>query len=117
MAGTDLIKARTEIAGDEVIFFGNEGCGRIAAKAVDIEQAADGYHVEPGTLFRVIEPATDQMAGRDADKRSLAAAQNVYSTTCLPFGEVSYLYECTPDGLKYIGPCGMPSPCAYPCTS
>ena len=116
MTEPDLIQAKTEIAGDEIVFFGDDGCGAIAVRADDVIQDSDGIHVTPGTLFRVIQPATDQMPGRDEEKRAIAEASGAYSTTCLPFGKVSYLYECTPQGLKYIGPCGAPSPCGYPCT-
>jgi hypothetical protein len=117
MTEPTLIKAKTEIAGDEIIFHGDDGCGIIAVQAGDVIQNPDGVYVTPGTSFRLIQAAEDQLPGRDEEKRANAEAYDVFSLTCIPFGETSYLYECTPTGIKYIGPCGMPSPCGYPCTS
>ena len=116
MTEPTLIQAETEVSGDEIIFHGDDGCGVIAVRARDAVLKSDGVQVTPGTLFRVVQPATDQLPGRDEEKHAIAEANGAYSMTCLPFGKVSYLYECTPQGLKCLGPCGMPAPCGYPCS-
>lgn len=116
MSDEDLIQAKTQISGDEIIFYGDDGCGVIAVPAANVGQTSNGVQVKPGTLFRLIAPATDQLPGQDDAKRANARSHGAISLTCMPFGTVYYLYECTPQGLKYIGPCGMPGPCGYPCT-
>lgn len=112
----DLIRCEMKPDGDEILLDGDDGCGQLAVQASSVQKSAGGLLVEPGTLFRAIHPAKDQLVGRDEEKARLTTESGVYSTTCLPFGNTYYLYECTPKGLKYIGPCGMQN-CAYPCSS
>ena len=117
MPKSDLIQASYEVMGNEAVLHGDGGCGKIAVSLDDVTVENGALRVTEGTVFRLVAPATDQLPDDREAKLANSKAHNVYSTTCMPFGAVSYLYECLPGGgLKYIGPCGMPGNCAYPCT-